>query len=507
MDSGITLEHFELLERFGGNPWTRSAEQVAARERMREAYKATKAWAEALQARLFPDGWTEGRMAVINQGQHFSRYTWWRIYPRQSAPRELAYTVGIDRSGEFIVKIDTYQPPKSAREIYFAERGPTNAGSPFGSVLAAQEGVNLSFEALIEWSTAEIAKFDPSYDELARRLSLTRALRLLTDGDEVRRQLARWRDILLDGSIERSSGNWVPEGLFVMRPGHTEEGLIQTELGDDPTGKSWLVRINEAREPGSPNTLSAIATDANGRSYLLRQGMLRKNSEGDVGVSAAEFAARTGLKPVEVERSATGIERDWFLVAALDEGPELIRRVTADFVRACAVARRGTAAHRSAPPAGYRLGSDEKGGTYVIGPTGPVDERVVTRKQGIVWLALQERLLAKGMAIEKPGHPLGYEVDAAFVRQNGMSILVEIKTSASSNEVHTGVGQLHLYPALMPQLKSHMRVLLLPYFPHEELVSSIESLGITLAAYAIGESDSGYAVTFSEAFEELCGLA
>jgi hypothetical protein len=506
MESGIRLEHFDLLQRYGGTPWTGSTEHLAAREQMREPYRATKAWADALRDRLFPGVPTDGRMAVVNQGQHFSRYTWWRIYPSMSAPRELAYTVGIDDQEGFIVKLDTYQPTPSMRAFYEAERGPTNIGSPFAGTMTAAEGVQLSFEALIDWSVAEIAKFKPSYEALAARLGLgTKSLRLLTEADAIRGHLDRWRSAVLEGAISRRSVMLVPDGPIVVRATSQEGGLIETELGHDPSGRRWLVRINEAREPGSPNTLTGIAVDANGRTYLLRQGLLKGGGFREE-VTAAQFRARTGMKPVDVEASPTGIERDWFLVASLDEPGELVRTMTAEFVRACSVARSTTAVASPGHSSGYRLGADEKGGTYVVGAAGPRDEKVVVRKQGLVWLALQQSLLSRDIMIEKPGHSLGYEVDAAFARPGRAPLLIEIKTGARAADIHTGVGQLHLYPALIDGLDEHERVLLLPYLPDDDLVRSVEKLGIIIATYDPGSDPDGSEIKFSADFLQLCGL-
>ncbi|WP_095204763.1 hypothetical protein [Mesorhizobium carmichaelinearum] len=438
MDSGIRLEHFGLLEKYGGTPWAQTADQIAARDRLREPYQATKAWAEALQAKLFPDGRADGRMAVINQGQHFSRYTWWRIYPRKSSPHELAYTVGIDRSGDFIVKLDTYQPAAPVHAAYVAERGPTIAGSPFAAVMSAEQGVKLSFEALIDWSVAAIANFNPGYDELAKRVGLAQTtLRLVIDPHETRRQLDHWRAAVLEGSIARRGIKWVPDGPFVFRVIELPDGRIRTELGHDPSGKSWTVEINEPRQAGNPNSLSAVAVDAHGRYYLLRQGQLQKNGETEEGISSSAFALRTGLTPLDVEVSPTGIERDWFLVAALDEKSDLIRSMTSRFVRACALARSTSSPAPTAVDVGYRLGADEKGGTYVIGATGPQEEKIVSRKQGLVWLALQERLLERDIKIEKPGHSLGYEVDATVKRAGKRPLLIEIKTGATAADIHT----------------------------------------------------------------------
>ncbi|WP_156941702.1 hypothetical protein [Mesorhizobium sp. WSM2561] len=134
-------------------------------------------------------------------------------------------------------------------------------------------------------SIAAIANFYPGYDELANRIGLAQTrLRLVIDPHATRRQLDRWRAAVLEGSIARKAIRRVPDGPFVVRVIEAPDG-IRTELGHDPSGKNWTVEINEARQTGNPNALSAVAVDAQGRSYLLRQGLLRKNGETEKGVS------------------------------------------------------------------------------------------------------------------------------------------------------------------------------------------------------------------------------
>ncbi|WP_156941703.1 hypothetical protein [Mesorhizobium sp. WSM2561] len=111
----------------------------------------------------------------------------------------------------------------------------------------------------------------------------------------------------------------------------------------------------------------------------------------------------------------------------------------------------------------------------MIGPTGPQEEKIVSRKQGFVWLALQERLLERDIKMEKPGHSLGYEVDATVERPGKRPLLIEIKSGATAADIHTGAGQLHLYPALIPAIAGHERILLLPGRPHEDVVAASPS--------------------------------
>jgi hypothetical protein len=142
----------------------------------------------------------------------------------------------------------------------------------------------------------------------------------------------------------------------------------------------------------------------------------------------------------------------------------------------------------------------------VIGPTGSQAEKIVSRKQGFVWLALQEQLLERNIKIEKPGHSLGYEVDASINRPGKRPLLIEIKTGATAADIHTGAGQLHLYPALIPAIARHERILLLPVHPHEDVVSALARLDIAVFTYDPGIEPDGSGIRFTTEFLELCGL-
>ena len=105
----FTSDHFKLLNKWKGQKRDESnPEQNRAYEDLKKAYEVTEAWANAVQAALFPDG-SGRRFASVRpvRPTTFLHYNWARIYPSAEAPKELAYTVGIDAEAGFVVKIDT----------------------------------------------------------------------------------------------------------------------------------------------------------------------------------------------------------------------------------------------------------------------------------------------------------------------------------------------------------------------------------------------------------------
>jgi 5-methylcytosine-specific restriction protein B len=175
----FTSDQFKLLNRWKGQKRDDSnPEQNRAYEELKKAYEVTDAWANGLKAALFPLGRVEIRKRPTNQGNHFAAYNWARIYPSSEAPKELAYTVGIDAVEGFIVKIDTVGLDESSptRLAYLALRGVMDNTSPFVSTLPVSEGLARSLDQLVDWSAEAIRGFRLHYDEVVAKLSLGKAL-------------------------------------------------------------------------------------------------------------------------------------------------------------------------------------------------------------------------------------------------------------------------------------------------------------------------------------------
>lgn len=175
----FTSEHFELLNRWRGQKRDGSnEEQNRAYHDLKEAYQVTEAWAERVKGKLFPDGRVDIRKGPTNQGKNFFGYNWAKIYPSSEAPKELAYTVGIDAEVGFVVKIDTVGVDDSdaTRRAYLKLRGGFDNEAPFVALLPAEEGLRKTLDELVEWSVEAIRRFRLSYDAVVAALKLGEAL-------------------------------------------------------------------------------------------------------------------------------------------------------------------------------------------------------------------------------------------------------------------------------------------------------------------------------------------
>lgn len=338
-------------------------------------------------------------------------------------------------------------------------------------------------------------------------------LTISSDANMVRRAFDTWRSALLEEGIREGNLWRLPAQRIVFRnqPDAKSRRLDRrTALGTDPTGAYWAVQINEADKPGDTNVTSAIALDENGRPFLLRQGRLTSPVAGNSPILEAEFRELTGLAPEIVRNGDTpGKRREWHIVTALDVSPDEIRNATGRFVDLCAKARErgepaGGALPDTTPVDG--LGNDETGGTYTVGARDAEDAKEVRKQQGEVWQRLAVILREADIAIDKPKHAAGYEVDAVIAGPEG-PILVEIKSGTSAADIYAGMGQLQLYPKLLPQLGQHQLVLLLPGLPRRALVQAVGECGVRLCTYEFLDDEGELTINFSTEFMELCGIA
>lgn len=315
---------------------------------------------------------------------------------------------------------------------------------------------------------------------------------------------AEWYNALtraVDGGL---NGGFLPGkgiGFRRLKPINENELRVEFWIGD---ASSSAVQINEPNAPGTENPLGGVAVDGAGRRHIVRQGVLHQNNASD-RIEAPEFAARTGLLPLDMHVEGREAVRRWHIVTPLDGlSDAAIASNTADFVARCWRAR-GWDEH--APADEERLddlfGADERGGWFNYVPDG--SPRNVLRAQGEVWQALNRQLVSEGIGLSKPRHARGYEVDGV-VDAGERPMLIEIKSGIAADDYYCGVGQLMLYAALFPRLSDHRKVLLLPddraTVPLEE---ALRVLKIEVHRYRLSRTPT-IAVRFSAAFLGMCGL-
>lgn len=319
----------------------------------------------------------------------------------------------------------------------------------------------------------------------------------------------RWMAALDAGSRGLAGRKrWLLAEAVMYRPRQSRKrsGATDIELGVRPSGKPWTVEINAPRAQDDEMGLASVARSPAGRLFLIRQGRLGANRDSDGGILETRFRALSGLAPVRVTGGNARSPRDWYIVAALDASPEVIRAQTGDFVQACARARSlSKGSVNFLPPAPPLYASPETGGTArrKATPARPAADFLLLH--GEVSLRLSALLEQAGLFLLKDKHEVGYAVDGTILAPGG-PILLEIKTGTAAADVYEGVGQLMLY-AQMLNLPAHRKVLLIPSVPSHALMEAVKACGIVLHHYDLEVSNGAATIDFPQDFLALFGLA
>jgi hypothetical protein len=161
-------------------------------------------------------------------------------------------------------------------------------------------------------------------------------LRLTTDLKANRAGFRLWHDLLLLTAAEEEDCYRI--GRVGLREMRFDKTGLRKELWVDQIPHT-AVQINEPTDPASENGLSAIARDAKGRRFLLRQAWLQAN-KASPAVRDQVFASLTKLPIADVHLGRVRAKRQWHVVTPLDKvSPDLVARATADFVERCWQAR------------------------------------------------------------------------------------------------------------------------------------------------------------------------
>jgi hypothetical protein len=334
---------------------------------------------------------------------------------------------------------------------------------------------------------------------MPKKLSLT----LSENASEVSSAFKEWHRILKADAYEIGSALQIAGTDIRFRRITRHEDKLHLDF--------WIassdfaaVQLNQPGSAGSENPGSTIAVDKKGRRYLVRQGDLHGNPP-SARIRGDEFAHRTGLVPVDMEVGQTKARKSWYVVARLDDrSARTIRRDTVDFVRRCWNARTyGKTAGEDQDRLDVLFGKAERGGWFDVDQT-QTSKRVV-RVQGYVSEYLMQILRESDITLRKPRHAANYEVDGTIEAATG-AILLEIKTGISAADVYCGVGQLTVYPIILPDLAGYAKILLLPGTPQAPLVDALKGSGVELHSYALKRGRKRADAVFSAAFLRRCGV-
>ena len=171
----FTQEHFDLLNTYQGQKNNKAnPEHVTAYEELARAYKIVEEWAQKLKQERFTDGKINIIKKPTNQANKFDGYLWGKVYPSESSPKELAYTVGINTNG-IDVKIDSVGlGDKDKKRLVLLALRDGDAKTKIISSLSISDCLNMNMEQLVSWSNKQIELFTLSYDEVVNKIGLNK---------------------------------------------------------------------------------------------------------------------------------------------------------------------------------------------------------------------------------------------------------------------------------------------------------------------------------------------
>ena len=329
-----------------------------------------------------------------------------------------------------------------------------------------------------------------------------RDLRLWEDSTLVSEAYREWHQILISGSESLGAARQIL-GTDVRFKRNTRHAKVHLDFWVGAAAGT-AVQLNEPGSAGSEAPGTTVAVDGSGNRYIVRQGDLHE-SPSSPRIQWVEFTRRTGLVPEPMLVKGRAAKKEWHVVAALDHvSRAAVRQSTAEFVRVCWNARMfGQKAADDQRQITALFGKRERGGWYDVDPA--LQPTRVLRVQGYVLESLEETLEPFGIEIHKPRHAANYEVDGVIETGAG-PLLIEVKTGVTAADVYCGVGQLTLYPIVLPDLSAHARLLLLPGNPTPHLVEALKSCKVELHNYCLKRGKRRANAIFSAAFLRRCGV-
>lgn len=166
----FTSDDFDLLREFGGKPYDKNNEEdKKSLKKLSAVYKKVEDWATKLQQSKFEHGKIISRNDCLDMTRKkFGTYYWAKIYPENTSPEQLGYTVTINCEVGFDIKIDIFRQRPKIRKAYEDIRDQ----QVIRKTLSEQEGLKLTLEELVDWSHKAIDGFDLTYENVLEKMNI-----------------------------------------------------------------------------------------------------------------------------------------------------------------------------------------------------------------------------------------------------------------------------------------------------------------------------------------------
>ncbi len=329
MDVKFKKEYFDLMQKYAGTKYDfDNAEHVLARDKLKEAYEATKEWADKVQLKLFPGGDVKIRRNPVNQGMRFEDYNWAKIYPDYESlkRKEIAYTIGMHGpepvGPRFIIKFDTINKGDhdELRKEYLRLRGDL-LDSNIVYTLSRDEGLSMSLDELVDWTVEKIKLLEPHFKQFSEWKpepinTLESHINALNDGNSNMDESKPLNQILYGPPGTGKTYHTINKALSILAPEFLSENTdrkILKERFDELKKEGRIGFVTFHQSFSYEDFVEGLRAEASeeGINYYVEPGIFKElckevktdNSSDDIDTAIAKLAEQLEEEPLRLKTS------------------------------------------------------------------------------------------------------------------------------------------------------------------------------------------------------------
>ncbi|MEZ7507264.1 hypothetical protein [Flavobacterium sp. Arc2] len=168
-------KEFVLLHETNGKLCNRSIPEFdKAYIALKEAYNKVEYWTKQVQQIILPHGLIKINKRPTNQVNNFDGYLWSKLYPTSKDLEEewLAFTLGLDKNFNYIVKIDTVGLKNGDKLDYYVNKRGDFHNSPLVKIIKYEDNKVQDWQGLIDFTVGSITDLMNDYNFIKKHFSI-----------------------------------------------------------------------------------------------------------------------------------------------------------------------------------------------------------------------------------------------------------------------------------------------------------------------------------------------
>lgn len=168
-------KEFILLHETNGKLCNRSIPEFdKAYIALKEAYNKVEYWTKQVQQIILPHGLIKINKRPTNQANNFDGYLWSKLYPTSKDLEEewLAFTLGLDKNFNYIVKIDTVGLKNGDKLDYYINKRGDFHNSPLVKIIKYDDHKVQDWQGLIDFTVNSINDLMNDYNFIKKHFSI-----------------------------------------------------------------------------------------------------------------------------------------------------------------------------------------------------------------------------------------------------------------------------------------------------------------------------------------------